>query len=184
MFKPLGCVMRPAPNHAALSERVLRVGFVGCGGFIRGNHLPNLAGEPGFKIRALCDLKQDVLDELRMVYSPDYVTTRFSDLANDKDLDLIIIGTSPHVRVSLIREAAIGGKAIFTEKPMSMGWDDTREILRILKAHPVPFMVGMNRPYSRIMQEVKRIFDKHRKGPTLIQTGRPVFLNWQATMEL
>lgn len=54
------------------------------------------------------------------------------------------------------------------EKPLGMGWDDTREILRIFREHPVPCMVGMNRPYSKIMREAKRIFDKRRRGPTLI----------------
>lgn len=147
---------------------VIRAGFIGCGGFVQGNHLPNVAKNPGFKVRALCDLNKSVLERLRSSYEPDYITNDAARLLQDPAIDVVIIGTKPDVRLGLIREAARAGKAIFVEKPMGMGWEDTREILRILRDHPVPCMVGMNRPYSRIMQEVKRIFDKHRRGPTLI----------------
>lgn len=152
----------------ATPKKTLQVGFIGCGGFIQGNHLPNLAKEPGFSVRALCDLNQEILDRLRPRYRPEFVTKDFRELVGDPAIDLVIIGTSPHVRVPLVREAAAAGKAIFMEKPMGLGWEDTREILGILKAHPVPCMVGMNRPYSRIMQETKRVFEKCRRGPTLM----------------
>ncbi len=149
-------------------ERVIQVGFIGCGGFVQGNHLPNIAKDPGFKVRALCDLNAASLEQLQGKYHPDYVTRDAAEIINDPAIDLVLIGTKPDVRLRLMREAAMAGKAIFVEKPMGAGWDDTREILRILRDHPVPCMVGLNRMYAPIMQEAKRIFDQHRRGPTLI----------------
>ncbi|MCC7519593.1 MAG: Gfo/Idh/MocA family oxidoreductase [Verrucomicrobiae bacterium] len=146
----------------------LQVGLIGCGGFVRGNHLPNLAKEPGFVIRAICDLNAAVLAPLQSKYDPNYVTQDAEKLIRDPSIDLILIGTKPDARLPLIRAAVNAGKAVFVEKPLGTDWEETREILRIFRARPTPCMVGLNRPYSRIMQEVKRIFSRHRRGPTLI----------------
>ena len=48
----------------------LNVGFVGCGGFVHGNHLPNTAANPLLHIHALCDLDGRNLDALAAKYSP------------------------------------------------------------------------------------------------------------------
>ena len=37
------------------------IGVVGCGGFCRGNHIPNLLGNPAVHLKTLCDLKTDGL---------------------------------------------------------------------------------------------------------------------------
>lgn len=162
----------PAKNtprqETAPPQQTLRVGFIGCGGFVRGNHLPNLAKLPDCKIHALCDLNLEILEPLRELYHPAYVTNDALKVIHDPETDLLILGTKPTARVDLIRQAAVAGKPLFVEKPMGLGWEDTREVLSILREHPVPCMVGMNRPYAKIMREAKRIFDKHRRGPTLI----------------
>lgn len=149
-------------------QRQIRVGIIGCGGFVQGNHLPNLSRETDVVIRALCDLNLSILDSLQKQYHPAYTTTSADEIFADPDIDLVLIGTKPDARITLLHKAAEAGKAIFVEKPLATNWEDTRRILRVLREHPVPCMVGLNRVYSRIMGEVKRIFDKHRRGPTLI----------------
>jgi predicted dehydrogenase len=146
----------------------IRVGFVGCGGFVRGNHLPNIAAERGFVVRALCDLDRGNLDRLAKRYRAALVTTDYRELVADPEVDLVVLGTGPALRVPVVKEAALRGKALFIEKPMGLGWKDTREVLRILEERPVPCMVGMNRPYSRIMRETRRVFRAVRRGPTLV----------------
>jgi myo-inositol 2-dehydrogenase/D-chiro-inositol 1-dehydrogenase len=146
----------------------MNIGIIGCGGFVQGNHLPNAHRNPNFRIRALCDLNEKLLEPLRDRYSPDYVTKDYLEIAFDQGIEAVIIGTSPSVRVEPIRAMAEKGKHIYVEKPMSLGYDDSKEIIEIIKKTGVKLQVGFNRPYSKIMQEAKRIFKKIRKGPTLI----------------
>lgn len=47
----------PPASH----PEVIPFGFVGCGGFTTGNHLPNVARIPASRIRSLCDLDAEVL---------------------------------------------------------------------------------------------------------------------------
>lgn len=147
---------------------MINVGFIGCGGFVRGNHLPNAAANPQLNVHALCDVNPAALGELADKYAPHYVTTDSERLFADPDIGLIVIGTKPDARVELIRAAAQAGKPVYVEKPLSLGWDDSREILRVLREHPLPLQVGFNRPYSQIMQEARRIFRKQRGPVTMI----------------
>ncbi|HNS48010.1 MAG TPA: Gfo/Idh/MocA family oxidoreductase [bacterium] len=147
---------------------ILNVGFIGCGGFVQGSHLPNAAANPKLRVRALCDLQADRLKALEPVYRPDYVTTDLTRLAADPELDLVVIGTGPKVRVEPIRAAAEAGKHIYVEKPMSLGYEDSLEIVRIIRQTGVKLQVGFNRNYSPIMQEARRVYRKMKRGETLI----------------
>jgi predicted dehydrogenase len=147
---------------------MLNVGFIGCGGFVQGNHLPNAAANPELHIRALCDLNDAMLKQLAAIYQPHYVTTQAGRIFADPDIDLVVIGTKPDTRLELIGAAARAGKPIYVEKPLSIGWDDSREILKILHNHPVLLQVGFNRPYAPILQEARRIFSAQRGPVTTI----------------
>lgn len=147
---------------------MLNVGFVGCGGFVQGNHLPNTAANPQLNIYALCDLNEQVLSDLASRYAPRYVTSNADRIFADAEIDMVVIGTKPNTRLSLIRSAAITGKPVYVEKPLSVGWDDSLAILQTLKEHPTLLQVGFNRPYSPIMQEARRIFDKQRGEVSMI----------------
>ena len=146
----------------------MNVGIIGCGGFVQGNHLPNAHRNSNLKVRALCDLNESILQKLQPQYAPDYVTTDFRKIAADKEIEMAVIGTSPGFRVEPIRALAEAGKHIYVEKPMSLGYEDSREIVSIVRKTGVKLQVGFNRPYSKIMQECKRIFRKMRRGQTLI----------------
>lgn len=149
-------------------DRVIRLGFIGTGGFVTGNHLPNAHRNPRLEVRALCDLRQDILQKLQAVYHPAYTTTDMRALCADPDLDAVVIGTRESVRVEPIRVAAEAGKHILVEKPMSVGPDDTREIVNLINRTGVFLTVGFNRPYSRPMQDMRKTFRRIRGGETLI----------------
>ena len=149
-------------------DGIVQFGFIGTGGFIKGNHLPNALSNPKIKVRALCDLNQEILDSLTGKYSPEYVTTDFREILDDSEIDAVIIGTREDTRVQIIKPAAESGKAIFVEKPMSTGYEDSREIVDIINRTGVPFMVGFNRPYSAPMQDTRKAFRKVRGNKTMI----------------
>ena len=46
----------------------MKVGFVGCGGFSTGTHIPNVAKNPGLEIRAFCDLNTALIQKLKDEY--------------------------------------------------------------------------------------------------------------------
>ncbi len=149
-------------------QKILNIGVVGCGGFCRGNHLPNLKENKGFRIRALCDLNSSILDELRDVYTPAYTTTDFQKIFADPEIDAVLCATKPDSRIPLMREAVKMKKPLFVEKPLAFTREDTFTMHEIMRDSNLPFMIGFNRPYSPMMRDAARYFDRYRSGNTTI----------------
>lgn len=145
----------------------VNVGFVGCGNFVTGNHLPNIHNNPAFHIRALCDVRQDALHALASTYHPDYVTGDYRKVVADGDIEAVIIGVHDE-RWPFVRDAVEGGKDVFVEKPMSLTMDETCRITALMASHPERrLMVGFNRRFAPIMQDVKRALSAKRQ-PAMI----------------
>ena len=151
-----------------MEQKIMNVGFIGCGGFIQGNHLPNVKDNPRFKIKGICDINQSTLDKLKESYAPDYFTTDFEKICSDPEVELVVIGTSPKYRYDLIKKAAENQKNLFVEKPMAESLEEARKIVDVVRKHAVRLMVGMNRPYSEICQYLKKVYTRVKKGQTLI----------------
>jgi len=151
-----------------MNDKRMRLGFIGCGGFASGNHIPNAAANPEFEIGAFCDLETKRLDELAALYKPGYVTTDMEKLFSDPSIETIVCSTKPDFRLPIMRRSAETGKHLFVEKPLCYKEDEVEEMVRIINGGNIKFMVGFNRPYSPMMQDLKPFFKKYRKGNTTI----------------
>lgn len=151
-----------------MNNKPMKVGFVGCGGFAQGNHIPNAAANPKFEIVAFCDLNAKNLEHLAAQYAPRYVTTDMARLIADPGIELVVCSTKPDARLPVMRLAAEHGKHLFVEKPMAYREEEIGEMVRLVRGSAGRFMVGYNRPYSPLMQDLRRIFRRHRKGNTTI----------------
>ena len=150
-----------------MALRKVRVAFIGCGNFVSGNHLPNVHRNPGFHVRALCDINREALDGHREAYAPDYVTCDYREVLSDREVEAVIIGVHGE-RWPFLRDAIAAGKDVFVEKPMSMTREETDMILDLMKNHPGRrLMVGFNRRFAPIMRDVKRLFDRQPR-PAMI----------------
>jgi len=146
----------------------MKVGFVGCGGFAQGNHIPNVADNPNFEIVGFCDLNDQILGKLKTKYNPRYVTTDMTKLVADPDVELVICSTKPDARLPIMELAAKHEKHLFVEKPMCYHESEIDPMMALTRAGMGQFMVGYNRPYSPLMQDLKPMFNRLRKGNTTI----------------
>jgi len=153
-----------------MSERdeEVRFGFIGCGGFVTGNHLPNAHDNPKIEIYALCDLREDLLKKHAEKYHPKYTTTDMHKMCADPNIDAVVIGTREDFRVAPIKCAAEAGKHILVEKPMAIGEEDAREIVNIVNRAGVFLTVGFNRTYSQPIRDMRDVFQRIRGPETLM----------------
>ncbi len=148
-----------------MARRILNVGVIGCGGFCKGNHIPNLLGNPDMRIRALCDLNPAILDELKESCRMDYLTTDFQKVFADAEIDMVVCATKPDFRLPIMEAAVKTGKPLFVEKPLCFTKEDTFRMLEMMRGTNLPFMVGFNRPFSPLIKDAKRYFGQHcQKG--------------------
>ncbi len=146
----------------------MKVGFVGCGGFSTGTHIPNVAKNPGLEIRAFCDLNTALIQKLKDEYHPVYVTTEMGKIFSDPEIDMVVCATKPDFRMPIMKLAVKHNKHLFVEKPLCYTNDDIEPMLKLIRSSSIKFMVGFNRPYSPMMQDIKPLYKKHKKGNTTI----------------
>jgi predicted dehydrogenase len=151
-----------------MSIKKTGVGFIGCGGFASGNHIPNVHKNPSMEIVSFCDINKEKLDELDRQYSPSYVTTDMERLFSDPEVEMVVCSTKPDFRLPIMQMAVKYNKPLFVEKPLCMTNEEVEIMVKLIKESGVPFMVGFNRPYSSIMQELRSIYRKAKKGSATI----------------
>ena len=146
----------------------LKTGFVGCGAFAAGTHLPNARANPGYEIVGLCDLGPERLKTLREQYRPRYVTQDMERLFADPDIEAIVCGTKPDFRLPIMKLAVKHRKHLFVEKPLCYREEEIAEMVALMRDAPIAFMVGFNRPYSPLMQALKPLYRKQKRGTATI----------------
>lgn len=87
---------------------------------------------------------EQVADEFRST------VMTLDEIFTSADVDAVAICSSTDTHVELIERAAVAGKAIFCEKPISLDLEQVDRALAAVDASGVPFMVGFNRRFDQI----------------------------------
>src|SRR6202012_1945188 len=82
--------------------------------------------QPGVNVVALCDVDKNVLDKRMKELAANKIDTSriktygdYRKLLEQKDIDVVIIGTPDHWHAMIIIEACMSGKDMYGEKPGS-----------------------------------------------------------------
>ena len=134
-----------------------KIGVVGCGGFCRGNHIPNLLQNPAVDLKTLCDLKTDGLEEFKVRR----ITTDMEELFADPEIQGVVCATKPDARRDIMELALKYRKPLFVEKPLCWGKEETLATVEMMKEFSDFLFVGFNRQFSPLMRDVYDLFKKH-----------------------
>ena len=141
------------------------IGVVGCGGFCRGNHIPNLLNNPAVNLKTLCDLKPDGLEKFGVAD----ITTDMEKVFADPEIAGVVCATKPDARMEVMRLAKKYRKPLFVEKPLCWGEDQTWRTLELMRDFEEPFFVGFNRQFSPLMKDAICYFRQYcTQGNTTI----------------
>ena len=142
-----------------------KIAVVGCGGFCRGNHIPNLLANPKVEVTALCDLKPEGLER----FGVPRITTDMEEVFADQEVEGVVCATKPDARRGVMELAKKYGKPLFVEKPLCWGEEQTLETLELMRGFKKTFFVGFNRQFSPLMQDALELFKRYcTRGNTTI----------------
>ncbi len=144
----LGAEGNPAPTQR------ITVGLIGIGAMGRG-HLRRLAGDPGFKLVAVCDTDATRRDEARSTVEQMYAAEKssgtyqgctayndFRDILARPDIDAVLIATPDHWHALQSIEAARAGKDVYCEKPISVTIQEGRRVVETVRRYGRIFQTG------------------------------------------
>jgi UDP-2-acetamido-3-amino-2,3-dideoxy-glucuronate N-acetyltransferase len=129
------------------------VGVVGCGYWGR-NLVRNLYALES--LRAICDVEQSRLDEMRKSF--DVKTTRdFGELLAMPDIRAVVIAAPAAQHFTLARQAILAGKDVFVEKPLALRLEEGEELVKLSKQYERILMVGHLLHYHPAVAALRRL---------------------------
>jgi len=142
----------------AIKDKI-KVGVIGPGSFVSSVHLPNLKSISAYQIYAICANEGLVAKSIAATYNARYYSTDYHKLINDKNIDLIFIGTRHDTHGKIVLESLKAGKHVFVEKPLCINKSELVEIENYLQKHKNQIlMIGHNRRYAPLAEKIKQEF--------------------------
>lgn len=124
---------------------------------------------PGVHVTALCDIDKNVLDRRMKELSKMQVDTSkvktygdYRKLLEQKDIDVVIIGTPDHWHALIMMEACQAGKDVYVEKPVGNSIGECRA------------MVAAQQKYNRVVQagQWQRSQQHFKNAVDFVQSGQ------------
>lgn len=136
-----------------MSSSKPQVAVVGCGYW--GKNLVRNFFELG-ALRAVCDSKQEVLDEA----GPRYNVQTVKDIAEvlaDPSIDAVVIAAPAVRHYDLTRRSLVAGKDVYVEKPLALHADEGRKLVALAEEQQKILMVGHILQYHPAILQLKRL---------------------------
>ncbi|MGI5877362.1 MAG: Gfo/Idh/MocA family protein [Christensenellales bacterium] len=143
----------------------VRVGLIGCGGFIRAMHIPILKVSPKYAIAATMDIDRNAAQQAAAETGAEYWTTDLDRLLSDERIDAVLIGTRHDTHAELTIRAARVGKHVLCEKPMGLSREECRAVTRAVRDNNVKYTVGYNRSMAPMVVKARNLLkgNPHKK---------------------
>jgi len=128
----VGVYSMAAPSALGANDR-LNVGVIGCGG--RGTGLLNdlvarsQNADANMKVIAVCDIYEPRKQRAKDICGGQ-LFHEYTDLLALDDLDAVVIATPDHWHARISIDAMNAGKDVYCEKPMTLYWEEAKEVAR------------------------------------------------------
>ncbi|MEE9117744.1 MAG: inositol 2-dehydrogenase [Calditrichia bacterium] len=142
----------------------MKIGLIGAG------RIGQLHGElityhiPGAEIKTVAELYADEVKEWAKQLRILNLTTDYSDILNDSEIEAVLICSSTDTHAQLIIEAAKAGKHIFCEKPIDFNIEKIKQALNSVKEAGVKLQIGFNRRFDHNFKKVRELVESGKVG--------------------
>ncbi len=157
---------------AAAPSRKINILQIGCGRIGRGMDLPGILADDRARVVAVCDLDsirvQDAKRAVEEFYAGKNVKLQVAAFADYRealqraDIDAVAVSTPDHWHAQPVIEAALAGKDIYVQKPLTMTLREGRAVSDIVRARKCVFQIGSQ----------QRSGAKFRLACELVRNGR------------
>jgi len=143
---------------------MIKVGVIGVGKWGR-NHvrvLKELENDGKVKLEAICDIREEVLENVRKEFSVPIAKTDYVELL--KHVDAVVIATPIDLLAKVSKDALAEGRHALIEKPVATTSREAEALLEIAKENNVIAMPGMIMRFNGAVTALKELL---RKEPLL-----------------
>lgn len=132
------------------------IGIIGAGNFTKMTMLPAMKSVNA-EVKYIASASGVSGTALAKKHNIEYSTTDYTEIINDKDVDLVLITTRHDQHAKITIEALNAGKNVFVEKPLTIKIEDVDEIIAAYQKANKTVTVGFNRRFSPHIQKMKSL---------------------------
>jgi predicted dehydrogenase len=151
----------------------IRVGIVGANptrGWALSAHLPALTALPSFKVTAVSTTRSESAAETAARFSIPHSYDNAKALAENDDVDLVVISVKVPYHHELTKIALDAGKHVFTEWPLGANVEQATELTELAKARGVHHIVGLQGRQSPLVNYMRHLVSDGYVGRVLSVT--------------
>ncbi|MEM2240445.1 MAG: Gfo/Idh/MocA family oxidoreductase [Candidatus Bathyarchaeia archaeon] len=153
---------------------LVNVGIIGCGGIMRGCHIPILAKMSNVKLVAFCDVEIGRARELAQTYKANAYAD-YRDMLLRERLDAVFIAVPPYAHGFEV-EVVEKGIHIFVEKPVALDLDTAKQVEKAIQRSGVVNSVGYMWRYLDTTDKALEVL--RDSGPIVLVEGHYIDPFW------
>lgn len=108
-------------------------------------------------LELICDRSEDLLANFREQYAGVKTCLALSDVLKDETIDGVAIATPAETHYGLAKEALLGGKHVYVEKPLVLNEREGEELIELARERKLVLMVGHLLQYHPIFIKLKEL---------------------------
>jgi predicted dehydrogenase len=130
------------------NQRALGVGLLGYAQSVGKAHGLGIEATAGLRLRSACDLDQQRLMQAQIDFPQVKTCDSAKAVAEDPEVDLVIIATPPNTHASLSLQMMAAGKHVICEKPLAINGKETAAMAAMAKTQEVHLSCHQNRRWD------------------------------------
>jgi predicted dehydrogenase len=162
-------------------SRLVRVGFIGCGGHATSSLYPTFRlgvtrrttlGEPVGELVACCDLDADKARQNARTFGFERWYTDHRLMLEREDLDCVFVVMPPKLQAPLAIECLGAGKPVFVEKPATATLEDAYAVKEACERSGASLMIGFMKRFSEPYRRARELMRRPEFGPPTAYEAR------------
>ena len=130
------------------ADQTLGLGILGYAPSVGQLHGMGAEATPGLALRAVCDLDPGRLQKAREDFPGVTTCSDAKQLAENPDIDLVIVATAPNIHAPLAIDQMRAGKHVVCEKPLAMNRKETDALIETAENQGVHLSCHQNRRWD------------------------------------
>ena len=134
----------------------INVGIIGTG-WCGGIRAETCAANPLVKSLHLAETRPERLAEIAKATGAQTATADYRDIIRNDAIDAVMISATPeHLHYPMARDALLGGKHVFLEKPIALELHEADELIALSRSGRLKFTVGYSQRFNPKFAYVKK----------------------------
>jgi predicted dehydrogenase len=142
----------------------VRIGIIGAGWWATSAHIPAVKSHPDAELLAVQSRKKTKAEKIARDFGARHAVTDIEDMLALKELDAVIVSTTPNVHFAQAKAALERGLHVLIEKPMTFTVEEARELVEIAAQKKLQLLVSCPWHYTPHGIEARRLIHSGALG--------------------